>query len=112
QLFLIRMVGAGEYNLENYLLELQNAFIEFEEVNGAPDPRVMVLSMRDDVMQIPLLDDRGRALSEGERIELMRRRLADVDLLDENGYLVLPFRTDIGALSPLTRNHKIAYIEA
>ncbi len=111
QLFLIRMVGAGEYNLENYLVELHNAFIEFEELHGAPDTRVMVLSMRDDVMQIPRLGEGGRALSEAERIELMRQRLADVDLLDENGYLVLPFRTDFAALSPLTRNHKIAFIE-
>jgi hypothetical protein len=111
-LFLIRMVTAGQKNLENYLIELDNAYFDFEEQFGIPSHRVMVLSLRDDILQIPYLDDHGRAMSQGDRIDEMRRRLADVTLLDSRGYLTLPFSTRMDVLSPLTRNHKIHYIEA
>ena len=111
QLFLMRMVTAGQYNLENYLVELDNAFFEFGERFGAPDRRVQILSLRDDIMQIPLMDDRGRPYSRGERIERMREQLRDVKLLDSRGYLELPFSTSLGTLSPLTRNHKLRFVE-
>jgi len=112
QLFLIRMVGAGEYNLENYLLDLQDAFFAFEETYGAPDLRVEILSLRDDLLNIPLVDEAGVPLSQNERVLLLRERLADPVLLDENGYLTVPFSTDTGTLSPLTRAHRIQFIEA
>lgn len=112
KLFLIRMVGAGEYNLENYLLDLQNAFTEFEEQFGLPDTRIAILSLRDDILAIPRLDEDGKAISEEQRIALMRQRLADVRLLDNRGYLSIPFQTEVESLSPLTRNHKVLYIEA
>ena len=111
QLFLIRMVTAGDYNLENYLMQLQNEYYEFEEQFGNPDIRVTVLSLRDDIMQIPTLDDSGAAISQGERIDMMREKLGSVDLLDKNGYLSIPFSTALDELSPLTRNHKVAYVE-
>lgn len=112
QLFLIRMVTAGEYNLENYLNELQNEFFTFEEEFGVPDTRVQILSLRDDLLQIPYLDDDGAPLSQGKRIQKMRDRLKDVALLDSNGYLTIPFGTQLEVLSPLTRNHKIHHVEA
>ncbi|WP_428268298.1 hypothetical protein [Haliangium sp.] len=112
KLFLIRMIAAGEYNLENYLLDLQNAFIDFEEDFGLPNTRVEILSLRDDILAIPYIDERGNPISEEQRIARLRQKLADVRLLDEHGYLTIPFHTDLDALSPLTRNHKILYMEA
>lgn len=112
QLFLIRMIGAGDYNLENYLVELQNAFFDFEEQFGLPDTRVAVLSLKDDVLRIPTKDDQGLPLNESQRHALLAQRLRDVRLLDKNGYLTIPFRTNLDNLSPLTRNHKIVYMEA
>ncbi|MBI5544106.1 MAG: hypothetical protein HY901_09475 [Deltaproteobacteria bacterium] len=112
QLYLIRMVQYGDYNLENYLLDLENAFYDFEEQYGLPDTRVAILSMRDDILGIPRIDETGRVLDQAERIEQLRRKLTDPALLDRNGYLAVPFSTSFKALSPLTRNHKIAYLEA
>ncbi len=112
QLFLIRMVQAGQYNLDNYLLELDNAFQQFEEEFGNPDLRVLALSLRDDVMQIPYVGIDKQPLSEAQRIKMMTDRLKDVSLVDARGYLTLPFSTQLKALSPLTRNHKIHHVEA
>jgi len=112
QLFLIRMVTAGEFNLQNYLAELQNAFFEFQETFGIPDTRVAVLSLRDDVLRIPLLDDDGNPYTRDQRVTQMRERLRDPGLLDQNGYIVLPFGIGLDQLSPVTRNHKIRYMEA
>lgn len=112
ELFLIRMIAAGDHNLENYLLDLQNAFIDFEEQFGLPDTRIAILSLRDDILAIPYIDEHGNVLSEEQRIARLRERLADVRLLDDRGYLSIPFQTELGALSPLTRNHKILYMEA
>ncbi|MDD9945079.1 MAG: hypothetical protein OXU20_28820 [Myxococcales bacterium] len=111
QLFLIRMVSAGEYSLENYMVELDNAFFEYEEQFGVPDRRVQILSLRDDIMQVPLFDEAGRPLSRSGRIEIMRERLRDARLLNGRGYLRLPFSTSFDELSPLTRNHKLRAIE-
>ncbi|MBI5493459.1 MAG: hypothetical protein HY904_00430 [Deltaproteobacteria bacterium] len=112
QLFLIRMVQYGDYNLSNYLADLENEFYRFEEDYGLPDTRAMILSLRDDIMRIPVLDDAGLAIPQGGRIDMMRARLADASLLDENGYLTIPFSTNFERLSPLTRDHKILYVEA
>jgi len=112
ELFLIRLVSSGDYNLENYLIELENAMTEFEEQYGNPDLRVAVVSLRDDILRIPRLDDEGRALSVDARARQMRERLRDPALLDKNGYLSIPFRTNVEDLSPLTRNHKVFYLEA
>ncbi len=112
KLFLIRMVQFGDYNLENYLTNLENAFYDFQESYGRPDRRVSIISLRDDILHIPRLDEEGRAISQTDRILRMRQKLADVNLLDERGYLTIQFSTDFQRLSPLTRNHKIEYMEA
>ncbi len=112
QLFLVRMVRAGDFNLENYLIQLGNAFSSFGEDYGNPDTRVAVLSLRDDILAIPRLDAAEQPFTEGERLTQFRQKLTDNSLLDENGYLVTPFSTSFQRLSPLTRNHKILYIEA
>jgi|GEM_PF-408526 len=112
KLFLTRMVQFGEYNLQNYLSDLENAFFEFEELYGLPDTRVALISLRDDMLNVPWSADDGTSLTQSERINLMRDALADPTRLDSNGYLTIPFRTDIDSLSPLTRNHKVLFIEA
>jgi len=112
QLFLIRMVGAGDYNLENYIYDLSNAFVQFEEEYGIPDLRLEVLSLADDILQIPLVDEKGEALSPDERAALLRERLLDPGMLNPDGYLTVKFSTDLERLSPLTRNHKVFYVEA
>ncbi len=111
-LFLVRMVAHGEVTLESYLAELEERFYAFEDQYGTPDTRVEVLSLRDDVLEIPRHGEGGVALSDGERTALMRARLADPTLLDPRGYLTLPFATRVAQLSPLTRNHKLKYVEA
>lgn len=111
QLYLIRMIQHGDYNLENYLIELENAFAEFEEQFGDPDLRVEVLSLKNDLLRIPWTDEAGRSLTNSERTELMRAKLRDPALLDGNGYLTIPFRTSTDQLSPLTKNHKLQWIE-
>ncbi|MEO1269157.1 MAG: hypothetical protein AAFX99_13730 [Myxococcota bacterium] len=110
-LFLIRMVQRGDPNLENYVSDLINAFYEFEELFGVPDTRAKIISLRDDIFLIPRLDDNGDALSQGDRYRMFREKLTDVTLLDSNGYITIPFSTDLSELSPLTRNHKILYVE-
>lgn len=112
ELFLTRLAARGERNLENYLAELRDAFVEFEETYGLPDTRVMVISLRDDIFRIPRLDIDGRALSAGERIDRMRARLREPGLLDRDGYLSIPFDIRASAVSPVTRNHKIDRVEA
>lgn len=111
QLFLIRMISAGQYNLENYLLELENAFMTFQDQFGVPDLRVMVLSLRDDILSVPFIGTDGKPLTEDARITLLREKLKDPRLLDSRGYLTLPFSTSIRDASPVTRNHKIHHVE-
>jgi hypothetical protein len=112
KLFLVRMVQFGDYNLENYIVDLENTYWEFEDNYGWPDMRVAIISLRDDIFRIPDLDDSGKALSQSDRINLMRKRLTDPVLLDENGYIRIPFATTIDQLCPLTRIHKLRYLEA
>ncbi|MDP2273404.1 MAG: hypothetical protein Q8N23_02410 [Archangium sp.] len=111
QLFLIRMVSSGQYNLENYLLQLENEYLLFGEQFGNPDLRVLVLSLRDDIMNIPRVGTDGQALTEDVRINVLRQKLKDPKRLDARGYLTLPFSTTVGDLSPVTRNHKIHHVE-
>jgi len=117
QLYLIRMVTAGEYNLQNYIIDLENAFIDFEMGTGdspgygRADLRVSRLSLMNDLLQIPYVDSDGVAYSSSQRAGLLREALQDPALLDENGYLSIPFSTNTDDLSPLTWNHKIEYIQ-
>lgn len=112
QLFLIRMVAAGDYNLENYIFELRNAFTSFEEDFGNPDVRVEVISLRDYIMRIPRTAADGSPIPIDARASMMREGLLDPKMLNSDGYITIPFSTNIQRLSPLTRNHKILHIEA
>ncbi|AKU92177.1 EB domain-containing protein [Vulgatibacter incomptus] len=111
KLFLIRMVASGDTTLEAYLDELDQAFVQFQESYGNPDTRVAIVSLRDDVLRIPRLDENGIALSEAARTRLLREKLQDVKLLDDRGYLSMAFSTSFDELSPLTRNHKLRFVE-
>lgn len=114
QLFLTRMVARGDYNLQNYLVELEDAFRDFEDQYGLPSRRLQIISLKNDILAIPRIDVEGdgRALTDSERTALFRAALTDPRRLDESGYLTIPFSTSSDALSPLTRNHKIAHVEA
>jgi hypothetical protein len=112
QLFLIRMISHGDYDLENYVTELEDAYLGFQQQYGNPDERVDILSLRDDIFQIPRVNNQGLAMSQSDRIAALRDKLTDVALLDEQGYLTVPFATALTRLSPLTRDHKIRRIEA
>lgn len=112
QLGLIRLVSQGDYNLDTYLLDLQEAYYSFQEQFGRLDTCVEVLSLRDDVLEIPHFDADGRALSQAERVQRFRTALADPRLLDNRGYTTVPFATSVDRLSPLTRNHKILFVES
>ncbi len=110
-LFLVRLVSRGDVSLENYLADLADAFEAFEEQYGNPDIRVAVVSLKNDVLLIPALDEDGQVLTSAERTQRFRERLTDSRLLDKNGYLALPFGTSVKQLSPLTRDHKVLYLE-
>ena len=112
ELFLIRLVSRGERNLENYVATLQNTFFEFEEFFGLPSNRVQLISLRDDIFDVPTLAEDNTPISQSARIARFRERLTDVNLLNADGYLTIPFSTRLEALSPLTRNHKVFYVEA
>jgi hypothetical protein len=112
RLYFIRMVSRGDDNLENYLNDLNNEFQRFQENYGLPDTRIMVVSLKDDILAIPKVDENGRALSDDERTSLLQQAMADPERLDSNGYLTFSFGTELKDLSPLTRNHKILNVRA
>jgi hypothetical protein len=111
-LYLVRMISHGDITLESYISELEAAFLDFEDQYGNPDLRVEVVCLKDDIFEIERYDENQLPLTDGERTQLMRDRLADVALLDARGYLTVPFSTRLDQLCPLTHNHKIHYIEA
>lgn len=113
QLYLIRLIDAGQPNLRNYLADLDDAFFEFEEQFGNPDTRIEVISMKDDVFRVPShsTDGQSRPLSMEDRARLFRERLQDPNLVDAQGFLAIPFSTTFDQLSPLTHNHKILFVE-
>ncbi|MDY0061302.1 MAG: hypothetical protein RBU45_15945 [Myxococcota bacterium] len=110
-LFLVRMAASGTPSLESYLAGLESDYRAFEEQYGNPDLRVLVLSLRDDLLDIPRLDDRALPLADRQRTQRLRDALADPTRLDGQGYLVIPFATRLDELSPLTHVHKIHHIE-
>lgn len=111
-LFLVRLASRGDISLEAYLFGLQQAYGTFRETYGNPDQRVVVLSLRDDVIHVPRFDNKGTALGDAARLQLFRAALTDPRQLDQNGYLVFPLSTAGAGVSPLTRDHKILSIEA
>ncbi len=112
KLFLMRMVASGDINLENYVVELTNDFTAFEESFGNPEQRLQIISLRDDIVKVPRLGEDNEPLSTDERTRRLREYLRDPALLNEQGYVAIPFRTKLEDLSPLTRNHKVLYMEA
>ena len=108
----MRMISRGDLNLEAYVDRLQDDYAEFGELFGNPDLRVAIISLRDDVLQIPKVDGEGRPLSVSERVNAFRDRLTNQEYLNGIGHRVFGFSTSLGSLSPLTRNHKIRHIEA
>ena len=93
--------------------QVDNAFFEFEEQYGNPDLRLAIVSLRDDVFRIPIYDEDnpGVALPQNERNRLFVEKLTEGSRSDGGGYLI-SFNTQLDHISPLTRNHKINYIEA
>src|SRR6185369_607858 len=112
QFFLSRMVTRGDANLQAYVLGLEDAFRVFQETAGVADLRVAVLSLRDDIMKVPLLTECGGPLSTNDRVKIMQQHLADPVALDGSGYIVVPFRVGPELVSPLTRDHKLRFVEA
>ena len=102
----------GDYNLENYLHELYESFVTFQEEYGNPDNRVAIYSLKNDILDIPRVNDNGVVYTENERNRMLHDKLLDGSLLDKNGYVVVPFKTGLSRLSPITFNHKIKYLEA
>ena len=112
-LFLVRMITRGQPSLEEYLDGLDQAYEEFQEQYGNPDTRVMRISLRDDILQIPRTNpDDGDVRSQRDRIDEFRAAITDPKWISSDGYRTIPFDTKLGLLSPLTRVHKILGIEA
>ncbi len=112
ELFLARLAARGEHSVENYLLDLQRALHNFENTHGRPEKRVHVVSLRDDILRIARTDAKGVPLSDDQRIAAFRKALRDPSLLDERGYITVPFAVDELAISPLTAIHKVEHVEA
>ena len=108
-LLLIRLAAVGERSLQDYLIDLRDAFNEFEVDFGQPDMRLAILSMRDDL--VPRLQG-NTAMTDAERKTAFREALSDLTLRDPSGNLTIPFGTELGLTSPLTANHKILFMEA
>ncbi len=110
-LFLIRLVSRGDLTLEAYVDEIEDAFVQFEELYGRPDLRVLTVSAKDQILDIPRLNGNNQSLSIEARNALFREALFDPTKLDENGHIALGFPVTLQQLSPLTRNHKVDYVE-
>ena len=111
ELSLVRLVSRGDFNLENYLADLEEAYFVFLEDVGRPDSRVDILSLRDDILQIPDYGDDGGTLTLADRVERFRVAITDPQWLNPQGHLAIPFSTATTRLSPLTRNHKLRHVE-
>jgi hypothetical protein len=105
-LALVRLVARGDYSLEGYLRELEQAYKGFEEDYGNPDIRVARISLMDTILHIP------RDLPQDERGAKLHQILRDPKWLSPEGYITLPFSTTSTLLSPLTRVHKILYVHS
>lgn len=109
-LFVTRMVSRGQFNLDNYLDELEDDYEFFRSRFQSKANRVERISLVEDVLLAPYQDEHGE-LTMQERVDFMRDALSDPQLLDEDGRLSIPFRTSLQELSPCTFNQQIRYIE-
>lgn len=112
KLLLSRTVVYGDYSLEAYLEELEDAYIAYQELYGSPDRRVLIKSLREDILFADLYDDNGQPMSQEARDEAFSALLADEKWLDKNSYITIPFALNVEETSPLTHNHKLDYIRA
>lgn len=112
KLFLIRMVNYGDFPLDQYLRDLNDAYSSFQMDFGNPQERVMIVSLRDDILDIPRLAGDNTALSQEQRQQLFRDEISKSRYRNAEGALVFPFRTLVEKLSPKTFDHKIAFAEA
>jgi hypothetical protein len=110
-LFEARLVGRGENSVENYVNDLQRDLHSFEERFGRPSPRLMIVSVKNDIFRVPKVADNGAPLTGDARDAEFRRRLQDVSLLDARGYITVPFSTELDRTSPLTAIHKVTGVE-
>lgn len=110
-LFEARLVGRGESSVENYVNDLERDLRDFEERFGRPSARLAIVSLKNDIFNVPRVGTGGGALNDAERDTEFRRRLTDVALLDDRGYITVPFATTLDVTSPLTAIHKLTGIE-
>ncbi|MCB9641745.1 MAG: hypothetical protein H6728_01585 [Myxococcales bacterium] len=112
----MRMISSGDKNLESYLSQLEQAYRDFEEQYGRPSLRVMVLSLRDDILKIPSIDAEGNPTSLQDRIQAFQKELNDPKNYFPEGYLQFTFSDFCGpktsSVSPITYGHKLVYVEA
>ncbi len=109
-LYEIRMVSHGRYNLVTYLDELEDAYEEFRTTYRNRARRVRRISLLEDVVRAPYQDG-AHELAGRERAEVLRDYLLDPARIDENGHRVVEFRTHESQTAPCTFNHQIDYIE-
>lgn len=111
KLQLSRMISYGDFSLEEYVADLEQAYYTFEETYGVPDLRQEIISLKKDIFNITEMNSSGTGASGVDMTNALANRLTDPNLLNDKGYIVIPFSTKLSRLSPLTRNHKIKYIE-
>ncbi|HAA58857.1 MAG TPA: hypothetical protein DCE42_29105, partial [Myxococcales bacterium] len=94
----------------------EQAFRDFEEQKGKPDVRVAVVSLRNDILKIPMQNKQGEVLSLNERVTELQRQLTSREHLNQEGFASFDFNLKVDGnsqyTSPLTFNHKVVYIEA
>jgi hypothetical protein len=109
-LHMSRMVDYGEYNLQNYIYDLEDAFWAFEDHYGLAELRVLPLSLRDDIFESMRVGPNGKAFSERAVKDSVEEWLNRS--MDETGRAMLSFNIGSKHVSPSTRVHKVAYVEA
>jgi hypothetical protein len=110
ELYLSRMVDYGEYNLQNYIYDLEDAFWEFEDHYGLAELRVLPLSLRKDIFNGMRVAPNGKAFSERDMKDSVQEWLNRS--MDETGKAELSFKIGPNLVSPSTRVHKVSYVEA
>jgi hypothetical protein len=109
-LLLIRMITRGQPNLADYMANLKDAYDHFTE-HYIDAPGVMVVSLMDDVLDIPRIGLDGLAIPVGERQRLLRQRLNSPELLNKDGFVEMPFATLLWRIPLLSAMSKIDHIE-
>ena len=85
------MITAGDNTLETYITNIENAFRKFEQQNGKPDQRVMIISLKDDILKIKRVAENGEPLSTTQREQLLQMQLNDRLRINSEGFIAFPF---------------------